>query len=53
MWLKQSLEDRQTTLSPGDIVLAGTALGLYPVKDGDDVTVCIDQQPAVSCMVKT
>lgn len=53
MWLKQNLEDRQTTLSPGDIVLAGTALGLYPVKDGDDVTVCIDQQPAVSCMVKT
>ena len=35
-----------------DIVLGGTALGLYPVKNGDEVSVCIDKEPAVSCSVK-
>jgi hypothetical protein len=37
---------------PNDIVLAGTALGLYPVKNGDEVLVCAENQPVVSYSVK-
>ena len=51
-WLKDNLEDCCIELEPGSIVLAGTALGLYPVKNGDEVTVHIDEQPLVSCTIK-
>jgi 2-keto-4-pentenoate hydratase len=51
-WLKSNLEDCGIELEPGSIVLAGTALGLYPVKNGDEVTVHIDEQPLVSCTIK-
>ena len=50
-WLKSNLEDCGIELEPGSIVLAGTALGLYPVKNGDEVTVHIDEQPLVSCTI--
>jgi 2-keto-4-pentenoate hydratase len=52
IWLKNNLRDSGIELAPGDIVLAGTALGLYPVKDGDEVIVYIDSQPTVSCRIK-
>ena len=52
-WLKSNLEDGCIELEPGSIVLAGTALGLYPVKNGDEVTVHIDEQPLVSCSIKS
>ena len=52
-WLKSNLEDYCIELEPGSIVLAGTALGLYPVKNGDEVTVHIDEQPLVSCTIKS
>jgi 2-keto-4-pentenoate hydratase len=52
-WLKDNLEDCCIELEPGSIVLAGTALGLYPVKNGDEVTVHIDGQPIVSCTIKS
>jgi 2-keto-4-pentenoate hydratase len=51
-WLKNNLAEHRIQLKPNDIVLAGTALGLYPVKNGDAVLVCVDDQPAVSCSVK-
>jgi 2-keto-4-pentenoate hydratase len=51
-WLRNNLENCGIKLEAGSIVLAGTALGLYPVKDGDDVTVYIDKQPLVSCVIK-
>jgi 2-keto-4-pentenoate hydratase len=51
-WLKNNLEDCGIKLKPSSIVLAGTALGLYPVKNGDEVTVYIDRQPLVSCTIK-
>ena len=53
IWLKNNLIEYGIELVPGDIVLAGTALGLYPVKDGDEIVVYIDGEPAVSCSVKT
>ena len=52
-WLKSNLEDCGIELEPGSIVLAGTALGLYPVKNGDEVTVHINEQPLVSCTIKS
>ena len=51
-WLRSNLEDCGIELQPGSIVLTGTALGLYPVKTGDEVTVHIDRQPLVSCTIK-
>ena len=51
-WLKSNLEDCGIKLKPGSIVLAGTTLGLYSVKSGDEVSVHIDKQPLVSCTIK-
>tara|TARA_B100000767_G_scaffold214603_1_gene202057 strand:+ start:110 stop:883 length:774 start_codon:yes stop_codon:yes gene_type:complete len=51
-WLKNNLDDCGIKLKPGSIVLTGTALGLYSVKSGDEVTVHIDGQPLVSCTIK-
>ncbi|MDC0955321.1 hypothetical protein OAR83_02350 [Alphaproteobacteria bacterium] len=51
-WLKSNLEDCGIKLKRGSIVLAGTALGLYSVKSGDEVSVHIDRQPLVSCTIK-
>ena len=51
-WLKSNLEDCGIKLEPGSIVLAGTALDLYSVKSGDEVSVHIDMQPLVSCTIK-
>ena len=51
-WLKNNLAEHGLQLMPKNIVLAGTALGLYPVKNGDEVLVCVDKQPAVSCSVR-
>ena len=50
-WLIDHLASRGTTLAPGDLVLAGTALGLYPVQPGDDVSVTVDGTVAVTCRV--
>jgi len=52
-WLKNNLDDCCIELEPGSIVLAGTALELYPVKNGDEVTVHIDEKPLVSCTIKS
>ena len=52
-WLKNNLFEHGIQLMPNDIVLVGTALGLYPVKNGDEVVVLVDDQPAVSCSVQT
>jgi len=38
-------------LVPGDLVLVGTPLGLYPVRPGDAVTVAVDGRVAVECRV--
>ena len=51
-WLKSNLEEYGIKLNSGSTVLAGTALGLYPVRSGDEVSVHIDRQPLVSCTIK-
>jgi 2-keto-4-pentenoate hydratase len=52
-WLKNNLEDCGKRLKRGSIVLVGTALGLYSVKNGDEVAVHIDGQLLVSCTIKS
>ena len=51
-WLRSNLESYGIELEAGSIVLAGTALGLYPVEGGDEVTVHLDKKPIVSCTIK-
>lgn len=50
-WLAGHLADHSLELSSGDIVLAGTALGLHLVKPGDSITAAIDDEVAVHCSV--
>jgi 2-keto-4-pentenoate hydratase/2-oxohepta-3-ene-1,7-dioic acid hydratase in catechol pathway len=38
-------------LKPGDLVLAGTPLGLHPVKAGDHVVVSVDGTAYVDCHI--
>src|SRR5581483_4010626 len=41
-WLRSDLDRFGEALKPGDLVLAGTPLGLHPVKPGDHVVVSVD-----------
>ncbi|OQW59509.1 MAG: hypothetical protein A4S14_06050 [Proteobacteria bacterium SG_bin9] len=50
-WLRQDLHRFGCSLKPGDIVLAGTPLGLHSVKPGDHVVVSIDDRSCVECRV--
>jgi 2-keto-4-pentenoate hydratase len=50
-WLSAHLGRAGQHLQPGQIVLAGTPLGLYPVQPGDRVTVLVDGQRGVACSV--
>ena len=51
-WLRGHLEEHGASLVPGQIVLAGTNLGLYPVQSGDQVTVFLDGHPIVCCSIQ-
>lgn len=50
-WLRSHLAARNMELAPGDLVLAGTPLGLYPVRPGNAVTVAVDGRVAVECRI--
>ncbi len=50
-WLRDRLGESGLSLLPGQIVLAGTPLGLYPVVTGDHVAVFIDDLSEVQCWV--
>jgi 2-keto-4-pentenoate hydratase len=50
-WLRDRLGDRGLALMQGQIVLAGTPIGLYPVRTGDHVAVLIDDQSVVQCLL--
>lgn len=51
-WLSAHLGNAGQHLQPGQIILSGTPLGLYPVQPGDRVTVLVDGRVAVACSVK-
>jgi 2-keto-4-pentenoate hydratase len=50
-WLRRHLAEFELTLVPGQLVLAGTPLGLYPVASGDQIAVFIDDEPVTQCSV--
>jgi 2-keto-4-pentenoate hydratase len=50
-WLQKNLGRWQEAIRPGDLILAGTPLGLYPVKPGDHITVAVDGTTYVECFV--
>ena len=50
-WLRRHLSEFGLALTPGQIVLSGTPLGLYPVVPGDNVIVFFDSVPAVRCSI--
>ncbi len=50
-WLRRHLSEFGLALMPGQIVLSGTPLGLYPVVPGDNVFVFFDSVPAVRCSI--
>lgn len=50
-WLRANLQGHGLGLRPGDLVLAGTPLGLLPVQAADRVRVCLDAVPGVECSI--
>ena len=50
-WLRDDLGRFGASLKPGDLVLAGTPLGLNPVKAGDHVIVLVDDREYVECRI--
>jgi 2-keto-4-pentenoate hydratase len=48
-WLRGDLDRFGEALKPGDLVLAGTPLGLHPVHAGDHVVVSVDGRDCVDC----
>jgi 2-keto-4-pentenoate hydratase len=50
-WLSKHLAKTGRALLPGQIILAGTVLGLYPVRDGDRIVVRVDNRVGVECQV--
>jgi 2-keto-4-pentenoate hydratase len=50
-WLCEHLAETGRALLPGQIILAGTVLGLYPVRDGDRIVVRVDNRVGVECQV--
>ena len=50
-WLKNHLADHDLTLLQGNIILGGTALGLYKVRAGDRIDVKLDGEKAVNCFI--
>jgi 2-keto-4-pentenoate hydratase len=51
-WLRDHLAAAGLALRPGQIVLAGTPLGLYPVRPGDRVAVFVNDEIGVECSVR-
>jgi 2-keto-4-pentenoate hydratase len=50
-WLREHLAETDRALLPGQIVLAGTPLGLYPALAGDRIGVRVDDKIGVECAV--
>jgi 2-keto-4-pentenoate hydratase len=50
-WLRRHLSEFRLALTPGQIVLAGTPLDLYPVESGDHIAVFIDDEIVTQCSV--
>jgi 2-keto-4-pentenoate hydratase len=52
-WLQKHLVHNNLKLSAGDIILGGTALGLYPVQSGDKIEAKVNKKVAVQCVINS
>ena len=50
-WLENNLKSWNRSILPGNIILTGTSLGLYPVQPGDKIDVAINKKTVVGCKV--
>ena len=50
-WLQENLESYDLRVRNGNLILAGTTLGLYPVKRGDRITVFLNERATVTCSI--
>jgi 2-keto-4-pentenoate hydratase len=50
-WLRNHLAEAGLALFPGQIILVGTPLGLYPVRSDDHIAVCVDDEVGAECSV--
>src|SRR5260221_3328359 len=50
-WLRDDLGRFAASLKPGDLVLAGTPLGLNPVKTGDHRIVLVVDRDYLECLI--
>ena len=50
-WINENLSKYGLSLKPGQIILAGTTLGLYPVKVGDSIAVLENNKVRVQCSI--
>ena len=51
-WLENNLKSWNRSILPGNIILTGTSLGLYPVQPGDKIEVSINEETPVRCKNK-
>jgi hypothetical protein len=51
-WLRNHLTEAGLALPPGQIVLAGTPLGLYPALPGDQIAVFVNDEIGAECSVR-
>ena len=52
-WLENNLKNWNRSILPGNIILTGTSLGLYPVQPGDKIDVAINKKTVVGCKVSS
>ena len=51
-WLRENLFSYNKKLEAGQLILAGTTLGLYPVRAGDQINVDLNGEEILSCLIK-
>jgi 2-keto-4-pentenoate hydratase len=51
-WLRKNLSAHNKKLKDGNVILAGTTLGLYNVRAGDQVNVALNGETVLSCLIR-
>ena len=51
-WLQENLRSYNKKLEAGQLILAGTTLGLYTVREGDQITVKLNGEEILSCLIQ-
>jgi 2-keto-4-pentenoate hydratase len=51
-WLQKNLFSYDKKLEAGQLILAGTTLGLYTVRTGDQISVELNGEEILSCLIQ-